>query len=264
MIKLIVSDLDGTLLNDEKTLPEDFGALLDALDEKGIAFATGSGRTYFSQQPLFADYAEKMNLICDNGAYIVEKGACIFASVIPDAEWRRVCAYLEPRLPGAAIVLCGMNGTYARPYASAASAEIMALTFFGVRFVDSLEDVRDEIFKVAICNPYAAPETLSLLSEYELGPLKDLHSDDSFVDFINADVSKGRAVELFQRRYGVTRGETMVFGDYYNDVEMLAQADFSYVMENAPADLRAHGRFLAPDNNTGGVAQVIREYLNSL
>ncbi len=264
MIKLIVSDLDGTLLNDAKALPEGFDVLLDALTEKGIIFATGSGRTYFSQQPLFAEYIEKMNLICDNGAQIVERGTGIFTSVIPYAEWRRACAFLEPRLPEAAIILCGVNGTYARPYGSAAAAEIMERTFFGVRFVNALGDVQDDIFKIAICNPNAAPETLALLSGYDLGPLKALHSDESFVDLINADVSKGHAIELLQRRYGVRKSETMVFGDYYNDIEMLAQADYSYVMENAPPDLRAHGRFLAPNNNLGGVVRVIREYLASL
>lgn len=265
MVKLIVADLDGTLLDDKKILPEDFGQLLDALNKRGILFTTGSGRTYVTQKTHFAAYCDKMGFICDNGAYIVENGVNTFVSAMVEEDWRRVARLLETRLPEAVTVLCGIKGTYSRDYRGSGAAEdVMAVTYAGVTFVDSLTNVHDNIFKISVCYPYTAKETVfPLLSEHCTGRIKALHTDPSFVDVMNTEVSKGGAVAFLQKKHGISRGETMVFGDYYNDIEMLDQADLSYIMSNAPEDMRKHGRFLAPANNDRGVTAVIWDYLRT-
>ena len=69
MIKLIASDLDGTLLDDNKNLPSDFFETLDELEKRGITFAVASGRTYTAADHLFPEeYRKKIAFICDNGA----------------------------------------------------------------------------------------------------------------------------------------------------------------------------------------------------
>ena len=263
MVKLIVTDLDGTLLDDKKMLPQDFGQLLDELNKRGILFTTGSGRTYVTQKTHFAAYCDKMSFICDNGAYIVENGVNTFVSVIDEQDWRRISQLLEARLPKAVTILCGINGTYSRDYRGSGVAEdVMAVTYVGITFVDSLLDVRDSIFKISVCYPYAAKDAVfPLLSEHCTGAIKALHTDPSFVDVMNSGVSKGGAVAFLQKKHGIGRDETMVFGDYYNDIEMLGQADLSYIMANAPEDMQAHGRYQAPANNERGVSVVIWDYL---
>ncbi len=265
MLKLIASDLDGTLLDDKKSLPNDFGLLLDNLAQKGILFATGSGRTYITQKALFAEYCKEMVFICDNGAYIVENNITTFVSVINDDEWKRTVIFIESNIPEAATILCGINGTYCKDYRkSKAVSEILSVTYVGLEFVDNLIDVSDSIFKISVCHPYTAKETLlPKLSEYCTGKIKALHTDPSFVDVMNSDVSKGRAIEFLQLKHNISKSETMVFGDYYNDVEMLRQADLSYIMENSPIDMRKHGKYLAPSNNNFGVAAVINDYLKN-
>ena len=73
MIKLIATDLDGTLLNREKKLPDDIFDVIDALDKKGILFAAASGRQMASLERLFAPVREKMIFIAENGAYVKYK-----------------------------------------------------------------------------------------------------------------------------------------------------------------------------------------------
>ena len=266
MVKLIVSDLDGTLLNDKKELPENFGALLVEMNQKGILFATGSGRTYVTQKKHFEAFCDKMCFICDNGAYIVENGVNTFVSAIPEEEWKKIVVLVEAGLPEAVTVICGINGTYCRDYSSLETAAgIMSANYVGIKFVDRLTDVNDSIFKVSVCQPYAAEEmVLPLIEEHCKGRIKCLRTDPSFVDILNSEVSKGGAIEFIRQKHKLTRSETMAFGDYYNDIDMLEQADFSYVMENAPEDMRVHGRYLAPSNNEGGVATVIKDYLESI
>jgi len=263
MVKLIVTDLDGTLLDDKKALPDDFWQLFDELHKRDILFTTGSGRTYVTQKAHFAEHADKMGFICDNGAYIVENGINTFVSVIREADWRRIAELLEARLPEAVTILCGINGTYSRDYrGSGTPEEVMAVTYAGITFVDSLSDVQDRIFKISVCYPFAAKEVVfPLLSEHCTGTIKALHTDPSFVDVMNSEVSKGGAVAFLQEKHSIGRDETMVFGDYYNDIEMLGQADLSYIMANAPEDMRVHGRYAAPTNNDHGVTAVLWAYL---
>lgn len=54
----------------------------------------------------------------------------------------------------------------------------------------------------------------------------------------------------------------MVFGDYFNDIEMLKRAHYSYVMEDALDEVKKHGNFIAKSNKENGVIQVINELIN--
>ena len=266
MIRMIVSDLDGTLLDDAKKPFADFEALLDELNRRGIMFATASGRTYASQLNLFPHFENTMKFICDNGAYIAENGKIAFISLIDRDEWRRVVEVTENCVPEAVAVLCGVKGTYCRDYTKLAdAAAVLPLFYPELDFVDELLDVDDEIFKVSVCCPHTAGQRLfPVLSQQCKGRVKALLTDPSFVDVINADVSKGTGVEFLQRKYNIDKSETMVFGDYYNDTDMLCMGDYSYIMDNAPLDMRNYGKYLAPDNNSAGVATVIKEYLSTM
>ena len=53
----------------------------------------------------------------------------------------------------------------------------------------------------------------------------------------------------------------MVFGDFYNDVEMLKKAHYSFVMENANEDMKQYGNFIAKKNTENGVIEAIEEYV---
>lgn len=76
---------------------------------------------------------------------------------------------------------------------------------------------------------------------------------------MNAETSKGAAIEHFQNTLGFSFEETMSFGDYLNDLEMLQESYYSYAMENAHQKIKETARFIAPSKKDGGVFTVIRE-----
>ena len=78
------------------------------------------------------------------------------------------------------------------------------------------------------------------------------------MDMMNPQVNKGWALQQMQQYLGVTKEETMAFGDYYNDIQLLEQAGESYVMANAQKEMFAYGKHIAPSNEEYGVAQIIR------
>lgn len=110
MIKLIATDIDGTLVNDEKELPPDFMEVISMLEKKDIHFAIASGRSYTALENQFGDIADRISFICDNGAYIVENGKLTSSSVIPKNTVDGVVRVCEKC--GLIPLLCGQHGTY--------------------------------------------------------------------------------------------------------------------------------------------------------
>ena len=77
---------------------------------------------------------------------------------------------------------------------------------------------------------------------------------------MNTDVNKGEALLRIQQRHNISKDETMVFGDYFNDVEMLTNAKYSFVMKNSIPEMKKFGNFVAESNDEYGVIKAIKEY----
>jgi len=82
-----------------------------------------------------------------------------------------------------------------------------------------------------------------------------------WLDVMNAEASKGAAIKHLQNTLGFTYEQTMSFGDYLNDLEMLKESYHSYAMENAHPKLKEIARFSAPSNVDAGVFQVLEKLL---
>jgi hypothetical protein len=81
------------------------------------------------------------------------------------------------------------------------------------------------------------------------------------VDVLSPTANKGRAVRRLQEELGVTPDQTMVFGDFLNDLEMMDAATWSFAVANAHPLLKARARFVAPANNANGVVRTVRAVL---
>ena len=118
--------------------------------------------------------------------------------------------------------------------------------------------------KVAICDLAGSAQNAYPVLSRALGEeLNIVVSGEFWLDAMNPDTNKGAALDFLQQSLGVTPAQTMAFGDYYNDIELLARAEYSFVMENANEDMRRYGRFLAESNDRHGVTRAIRRLLFS-
>jgi len=88
-------------------------------------------------------------------------------------------------------------------------------------------------------------------------------SGANWVDIADYRANKGEAVKLLQNKLGVGVRETMVFGDFNNDLEMMDRAYFSYAMENAHQNVKMAARFHTKSNNEGGVEHILEELIRS-
>lgn len=74
MIKLIISDMDGTLLNNNDEIHTDFEEILKDLTSRGILFCVASGRQYYNLLDKFREVQEQIVFVAENGTYVVYKG----------------------------------------------------------------------------------------------------------------------------------------------------------------------------------------------
>lgn len=261
MIKLIVSDMDGTLLNDEKKIAPGFYDLLPQLKEKGVRFVVASGRQYPSLKLDFAEHIQDVTVIAENGAFVVEDGKELYFRGMDQSQLTK-CLDLIGEMPDVEPLLCAKYCAYT---SSRELYELLAAPKFHyeMRLVDSLYGITEGVTKVSLIKHSG---TGAEACYQKLAPLlpEDVTlvvSGEGCLDTGLKGVHKGAAVAQLQKMWNITPEETVVFGDQCNDVEMFQQASFSYAMENAAPQVRAQARFVAGSNNDGAVVKVIRKLL---
>lgn len=260
MIKLIASDLDGSLLDTDRKLPPGFFELLRELRERDITFVAASGRSYVTLKQTFAEAGNDISFIADNGSCVVEHGEITRKDVLANRYLAEIIEVCEP-IPDVKMLFCGVNGTYHLPYSKEYSEDIGAY-YINQVVVDDLRDIKDDIYKIAFYDPHnPVNNAFPVINKHFGERFEVIISGQYWMDITNQGVNKGVALNAIQEHLGVTRAETMAFGDFYNDIELLAQAEYSFVMENANPDMRQYGKYLAKSNAEYGVIQAIREYV---
>ncbi|MGN1114176.1 MAG: HAD family hydrolase [Oscillospiraceae bacterium] len=259
MIKLIASDIDGTLIDSKHQLPEDFGYVLDKLNERGITFALSSGRSYNALARQFAEYDGKLSFISDNGAYVVHDGKAIGISPMKKYDCCVIAEYAQKL--GILVLFCGMKGTYYCTKNDKFEEEINRYYNTCTR-IDDISLCRDEILKLAVYNPNGIENDgydkliLKFGNDFNV-----LLSGKNWCDIMNKDVSKGEGMKLLQQCVGADYNNSMAFGDYLNDVDMLENAYYSFAVENAHKLCKQAANFTTESNDHHPVTMEIRKLI---
>ncbi|MGM9623263.1 MAG: Cof-type HAD-IIB family hydrolase [Butyricicoccus porcorum] len=257
-IDVIVSDFDGTLLDDRKRLPEQFPALLDELDRRGIRFVAASGRQYYNIREQLPDgMADRVDYIAENGALTVRNGELCSVDELSPEDVRAVVEVTR-RTPGCYPILCGAQCAYLEDMVDALRVHS---TMYYAR-LERVDDVltcleRDRICKIAVFHDHDAEH----VSYPALLPFADhmqvALSGDCWVDIMNASVNKGAALRAMLEQMHLSAARCMAFGDYLNDIELLQAAGHPYAMENSHPQLRALFPHTGGHNNDAGVVRTI-------
>ncbi len=260
MIKLIATDMDGTLLDENGKLPKDFFEILEELKKRKIRFVVASGRPYFTLYENFKPISDELYFICDNGSYIAEKTEEPKISAI-DKEYIKEVVEVCDSMENIELILCGTKGAYLRKCDRAFTDEIYKY-YIKREIVNDLNNIDDDIFKITICDLEVSKEhSFKVLDKYFKDKLNVVVSGKHWVDISNKDVNKGTALEKIQIDEDISYEETMVFGDFYNDISMLKKAHYSFVMENANEDMKQYGNYIAESNTNNGVIKAIKKYV---
>ncbi|MCX6182004.1 MAG: HAD family hydrolase [Bacteroidetes bacterium] len=256
MIKLIMADMDGTLLDDSKSLSHNFWEIEEKLAEKGILFAVASGRQFYNLIEKFDKIKDRMLFLAENGTYVYYKGKEIHVNPLD-----RVSAHkflnIGRAIEGVNLILCGKNSAYVESSDSKFLAE--ARQFYKrIKTVNDLTEVDDDILKVTICDFKGAEKNAyHHFKEFEKD-YKVAVAGKIWLDMTHVTANKGTAIRKIQNDFGISFDETMVFGDFLNDMEMMQSAKHSYAMKNAHPEIIKASAFVTQfDNNNNGVMETI-------
>lgn len=257
MIKLIISDMDGTLLNSQHELPRDFMYVFEQLEQRGIYFCAASGRQYLSLLQFFAPVKDRMAFISENGAFVNVNGKEVYQNAIAPYHIQ-LALERSKSFSGMAIGLCGKKATYLFPTTPYAEQQVRIYHHTVVKVTD-FSEIQDDIFQITLFDPQGARErSFPAFASFSQEGLKVTISGAYWIDITNAGVNKGIAVEALQASLGITPDETMAFGDYLNDLEMLTRATYSYAMKNAQEEVKQVAACQTEeDNNNDGVLKTI-------
>lgn len=257
MIQFIATDLDGTLVNSQGKIHDKIFDLINNLHKNGINFAAASGRFYSQLDENFNKVKQDMIFIAHNGALIKynKNGKTLYANYI-DKEHIKAVEKLERNF-GEELYLAGESEAFVVKPSESLKKEYH---FYNVPYIEykSFDDVDKPVQKITYyVKDGVKPDMIDYLKENLSKDLQFVVSGDKWIDIMNKDVSKGHAIKIVQEKFNIEKENTMVFGDYYNDITMFKQAHYSYAMKNAPEDVKKEANFLADYNDNNGVYKEI-------
>lgn len=259
MIKLIATDMDNTLLDEESRIPGGFTAVLEELVEKNVRMVIASGRPYYTLRSAFGPMADKLSYICDNGALVVHKNKVVYKSLMDDNLVKEIIRSVEGN-KDSIVIVCALDGAYTDNTDEEIN-DLFRVYYTNLSVVDDLTKLEKEVNKVTIYST----DTMKVLNDI-INPRfgKELYvvtSGEVWIDITNKGTNKGIGMRSIMAADNLKKEEIMAFGDYYNDIEMLKEAEYSFVMENAPEDMKKHGKYIAESNKDHGVLKAISKYV---
>lgn len=263
MIKLIASDMDGTLLNDKNEIHEEFYKVFQELKKQNIIFAAASGRQYYNLAKRFEKIKDDMMFIAENGTFVVYKGEELLLNAL-DKETAIELIKIGRDIKESYVVLCGKKSAYIESKDERLIKEVEKY-YEEYKIVNDLTKVEDDILKVTICDFIGSEEnSYTYYNDYK-EKLQVSVSGQIWLDITDKGVNKGLAINKLQELLNIKHEETMVFGDYLNDYSMMEEAKYSYAMKNAHPQLKEVANFITKeDNDNNGVLETIKEYFPNL
>ena len=262
MIKLVASDLDGTLLPEGTAdIDPKIYEVIRGLQKAGITFVAASGRNYESVMSVFGSMEKELTVISDNGGYVAKGGVELYCNGFPKDLLQEVVALVRG-VPDVWIMASAARGTYTDMNDPEYVRWIREGYKTDIRVVDDLLAVEEPLIKVALYT-YAkdAAEVAEPLCRQLGGRVSIALAGERWVDIMMPGISKGEALSHIQQTLGVTREETAAFGDNGNDISMLQQAAESFAVANAREEVRAMAKHVLGDVSEGAVLEQLERFL---
>jgi hypothetical protein len=262
-IRLLALDIDGTLVGDDLILRERTRAAIVAAVQRGIHVSLATGRMASSALV----FARELGLRDPIVAY---QGALVRAMPSADSRTGRLLSHhpLAPAVAREAIVWSRAHGL--DPHVNHLERFIIRAddpraedysAFLGSRaelVPDIVAAIDRPVTKVIAVGEEPRPAALLALARRRFANRAGVTiSHPRFLEFVSPGISKGRAVRLLARRWGISPSQVLAIGDQLNDLEMVSAVGHGVAMAHAPFEVRDAARYVAPPVNDEGAAQLI-------
>ena len=259
MIKLIATDMDGTLLDERGCVPAGTHNLVARLCDAGYHFVAASGRRYDTLHEYFEPVAGRMDFVASNGAQVVIEGKLVDLEVFSHAALRRLAQVVD-MFETLHLALFDQTNSFLLDDEARFEREVdknlpNPLRVFGIPSPET------SILKASVyCDEGVMDMAYALTRElgdsFVFAP-----SGNKWIDVMQRGVNKATGIEQIMDFHGIRADEIMAFGDSMNDYEILRMVGVSYAMGNARSAIKQIATKVIGSNTEQGVQQELEKLL---
>lgn len=260
-IKMVVTDMDGTLLNSNHEVSQRFFNIFDQLKKQNIKFVAASGRPYYSIIDKLNSIKNDITVVAENGGLVVENETVLLSNTIDSLrlpELYKLVTTIRNTYP----IFCTQNQAYILR-ASNDLVTTFSEYYSDYTLIDSLEEIKDKVIKIALYHTTNSEAQVFPLVKHLKPEFNVVVSGKHWVDISDTKTNKGNPIRLLQKLYSIKPSDTMAFGDYNNDLELLKCAKYSYAMANAHPNIKAVANFETESNDNYGVELVLENLISN-
>jgi Cof subfamily protein (haloacid dehalogenase superfamily) len=274
-IRLLASDIDGTLLNPQFQISEEDLAALRHAHDSGIEIVLVTGRRHTFALPIAQQLGFDLWLISSNGAVTRSlAGETFHREMMPRELCRELCGAMQDFRGNTVLTFDKESrGAIVLEHLDDLNASIRRWLEKNMAYIEFVVPIENALtadpVQAMFCGSMARmSEALRALGDCGIGnrvtvlrteyPARDL----SMIDVLNSGCSKGHALERWAAYRGFRRDQVMAIGDNHNDVEMLEFAGHPVIMGNACEELRGRGWSVTLGNDQSGVAAAVAQVVS--
>lgn len=263
--KMIVLDLDDTLLRDDGTISPRNKQALMAAQKAGVKVVLASGRPTYAMKAL-ADELELERfgsyILSFNGAKIINwktREEPFSSTLTPETAHALYELSMEEGVSALTYIGDDIVTEQANEYTHI-EAQITGMKIAEVpSFIGAVQVPVVKVLMVE--NPDKLVRVEEKLKAKLTGKLNVMRSKPFFLEFTENGVNKGTSLNHLINQLGIERSEVIAMGDGYNDVAMLEFAGLGVAMGNAPEEIKQLADYVADTNMNDGVAQVVESFI---
>jgi Cof subfamily protein (haloacid dehalogenase superfamily) len=261
-ISLVLADVDGTLVTEEKVLTDRTRRAVTSLQSAGIRFAITSGRPPLGMAMLFGPLALDTPIAGFNGGLFVEPDLTILAQRTVPEDVARQAIDLIRQHGLDAWIYSGNDWLITKPGAPHVAREAWTVKF-EPKVVPDFEGRLQQVAKiVGVSDDHERVKRCEADAQALFGDRATANrSQPYYVDVTNKDANKGAVVDYLSRRIGVPAGEIATIGDQPNDVVMFKRSGFGIAMGNASDEVKMQAAAVTDSYNDEGFAKAMERFV---
>ena len=261
MIKMVVTDIDGTIYSEKQGLTDNVKACLQNLIKNGIHVAIATGRTYASAKYVADEIGIECPLICYEGGLInTYDGKILDVKYLPQDIARKIVKELRDRNIHMNVYIEDVlyvenDNDYIKAYVGN-----KGIDYFKVNSFDDLDFSKLNKVLAIDNNPQLIEDLIKEL-QTKYPEIYVVKSTDIFCEIANKEATKGNAIKFLANKLGFTEKEVLAIGDQNNDIEMVETAGIGVAMGNGTDEIKAKANYITDTVDNEGFVKAINKFV---
>jgi len=264
--KLLVVDIDGTLVGKDGTIPAEERDVLAKVSDLGIQVSLSTGRAAQACLPIIDQLSLDGYHIFFDGALVSNLGEEVYVEPLDSGVVREAVEFVQRNDIYLELYSATHYFVERETWATEIHRQYFKLEPTVVDFADLWSGERIIKGGLITSSPEEAVKARSFCLQFDQSLHFSVARSPAFpgVEFINVvapGVSKGKALEALASHLGISMAEVMAVGDGINDIPLLSLAGLTVAMDNAPAEVKAVAHHITLDVDHSGLAAAINRFL---